>query len=406
MPLYTYVAIDSNGTRVKDNYNAENKQEVIKYIRDQNLFAMSITEAGAEAKSKDKKGYSSLTKVTSEDLYLACRQFYTMLHAGISLLDCLETVSAQAPNKKLQDILADVKNRVSTGSSLSEALDNYKSVFPAIFLSMIETGEVTGNLEEVMRRLSQYFENDYKTSNTVKSAMIYPSVLLILTVIMVIVMLVVVMPTFAEIFTESGADLPAPTKFLLGLSDFMIHKWYICVLIVGALVGVGWYVSHLPGFGPAMDKLKLKLPIVKDVELVGMTFRMSRSLAIMLSSGVTLVDAMDIAARVANNTVGINALMKVKDEISQGSRFGRSLARTAIFPTMLTSMVAIGEASGSLDSILDEVADYYQEELNTKVKNLVSVLEPLMIIVMALGIGTVAMAILLPMFTLGDAMGA
>lgn len=405
MPLYTYVAIDSDGNRVNDTLSAENKQEVIKHIRDQNLFAMTITEAGLAHKSKDKKGYSSLTKITAEDLYLACRQFYTMLHAGISLLDCLETVSQQAPNKRLQDILGDVKNKVATGSSLSDALTAHKNVFPSIFLSMIETGELTGNLEEVMRRLSQYFENDYKTSNTVKSAMIYPCVLLILTVVMVIAMLIFVIPTFAEIFEEGGMDLPAPTQFLINLSDFILTKWYFCLLILGAGVGICWYVSHLPGFTPAMDRLKLKIPVVKDVELVGMTFRMSRSLAIMLASGVTLVDAMDVAARVANNSVGVEALMKVKDEISQGSPFGRSLGRTSIFPSMLNSMVAIGEASGSLDSILDEVADYYQEELNTKVKNLVAIMEPLMIIVMAIGIGTVAMAILLPMFSLGEAVG-
>lgn len=400
MPLYTYVAIDSSGTRVKDTYNADTKQDVMKYISEQNLFAMSIVEAGAEIKAKEKKGYGALTKVTAEDLYLACRQFYTMLHAGISLLDCLETVSQQAPNKKLQDILSDVKNHVSTGTSFSEALSLHKSAFPSIFISMIETGEVTGNLEEVMRRLSDYFENEYKTGSTVKSAMIYPAVLLILTVCMVIAMLIFVLPTFAQIFEESGAELPLPTQIMMNASDFLIHKWYVCLLVVAA-IGVGiWWITKQVAFIKWLDKIKLKLPIVKNFELTSITFKTARSLAIMLGSGVNLVDALDIAARVANNSVGVAALMKVKDEISQGSPFGRSLTRTNLFPTMLTSMVAIGEASGSLDGILEDVADYYQEELNTAVKNLVAVLEPLMIIVMAIGIGMVAMAILLPMFNL------
>lgn len=282
MPLYTYVAIDSSGTRVKDTYNAETKQDVLKYISEQNLFAMSIVEAGAESKSKEKKGYTALTKVTAEDLYLACRQFYTMLHAGISLLDCLETVSQQAPNKKLQDILCDVKNKVSTGMSFSEALSIHKDAFPSIFISMIETGEVTGNLEEVMRRLSDYFENEYKTGSTVKSAMIYPTVLLCLTIVMVIAMLIFVLPTFAEIFEESGAALPLPTQLLMNLSDFLIQKWYLVLLVGGGLVFGGWYVSKLPAFITWLDKTKLKIPVVKNFELTSITFRTSRSLAIML----------------------------------------------------------------------------------------------------------------------------
>lgn len=406
MPIYTYVAIDSDGKRIKDNYTADNKQDVIKYLREQNLFAMSIeTISAKEAAAKQKKGYNSMTKITSEDLYLACRQFYTMLHSGISLLDCLETVAAQAPNKRLQDVLNEVKNQVSSGSSLSEALGKHKALFPSIFLSMIETGEVTGNLEEVMSRLSDYFENEYKTGNVVKSSMIYPCVLLILTIVMVIAMLIFVLPTFAQIFEDSGAELPAPTKILLGMSDFMIHKWYVCLISVGVISGLIYYVTHLPGFTPAFDKFKLKLPVVKEFELTGMTFRMTRSLSILLTSGVNLVDALEIASHVAGNTVGVDALIKVRDEISQGSPFGRSLARTNLFPSMLNAMVAIGEASGSLDSILDEVADYYQDELNTAVKNLVALLEPLMIIIMACGIGAVAMAILLPMFSMTEAMG-
>lgn len=400
MPLYTYIAIDSNGTRVKDTYTADNKQDVIKYITEQNLFAMSVVEAGEEHKAKDKKGYSSFSKVTAQDLYLACRQFYTMLHAGISLLDCLETVAQQVPNKKLQDILNDVKNRVSTGSSLSEALSYHKAAFPPLFISMVETGEVTGNLEEVMRRLADFFENEYKTGSTVKSAMIYPVVLLVLTIVMVIVMLIYVMPTFAEIFEGSGKELPAPTQFLLNASDFLVHKWYIALGVVAAIAGVIYYLSKQQSFLRWLDKIKLKIPVVKNFELTSITFKVTRSLSIMLASGVNLVDALEISARVAANSVGVEALLKVKEEISQGSPFGRSLERTAMFPNMLNSMVAIGEASGSLDGILNDVADFYQEELNTSTKNLVALLEPLMIILMACGIGMVAMAILLPMFNM------
>jgi type IV pilus assembly protein PilC len=305
----------------------------------------------------------------------------------------------------MRKILVEVHDMVASGPSFSAALEGYKDIFPSLYISMIETGEVTGNLEEVMRRLAQYYENEYKTVSQVKSAMIYPTVLLILTVIMVAGILIFVMPTFEEMFESAGAELPALTQGLINLSNALVHYWYMVVAVIVVLVVMCTRISKLPMVRLAFDRIKLRIPVVKNVELTGMTFRSARGLAIMLSSGVSLVDALVITSRVAGNVVGHDAFVKVREEISQGVPFGKSMEKTHLFPSMYTSMIQIGEASGAIDGILDDVADYYQEELNTCIRNLVSVLEPLMIVVMAGGIGTVAMAILLPMFSMAETVG-
>ncbi|MCH5184482.1 MAG: type II secretion system F family protein [Oscillospiraceae bacterium] len=405
MAVFSYIAMDSSGKRVENNIAAETKQDVVKFLSTQNLYPIKISE-GAKVKGASLLDFKNpLSKITGEDLYLSCRQFYVMLHAGISILDCLETVAQQALNPKMRDILHEVHEMVAAGTSFSGALEGYKNDFPSLYVSMIETGEVTGNLEEVMRRLAEYYENEYKTVSQVKSAMIYPTVLLILTVVMVAFILMFVMPTFVEIFEDTGAELPALTKGLMTVSNMLVKYWYLVFGGIAILVALCTRISRLPMVRLAFDRLKLRIPVVKNVEMTGMTFRSARSLAIMLASGVSLVDALVIVSRVAGNVVGRDAFVKVRQEISQGVQFGKAMERAGLFPSMYTSMIKIGEASGAIDGILDDVADYYQEELNTCIRNLVSVLEPLMIVVMAGCIGTVALAILMPMFTMTEAIG-
>lgn len=405
MAVFSYIAMDSNGRRIENNIAAETKQDVIKFLSTQNLYPVKINE-GAKIKANTNIEFKNpFAKITGEDLYLSCRQFYVMLHAGISILECLETISQQSLNPKLRDILSQIHNMVASGTSFSSALEGFKDDFPDLYISMVETGEVTGNLEEVMRRLAQYYENEYKTVSQVKSALIYPCILLILTVIVVAVILIFVMPTFAEMFESADMELPALTVGLMKLSHILVTYWYLVLGFIVFLAVLFSKVSKLPMVRLLFDRIKLKLPVVSNVEITGMTFRSARSLAIMLSSGVSLVDALVIVSKVAGNSVGKDAFVKVRQEISQGMPFGKSMAKANLFPSMYTSMIQIGESSGAIDGILDDVADYYQEELNTCIRNLVSVLEPLMIVVMAGCIGVVAMAILLPMFSLTETVG-
>lgn len=400
MAKYTYTALTKAGEKVTGIIDADAQGDVYTFLQRDNLYPVSIKEGVSAAKKELKFEFNAKKKISSEDIYLSCKQFYTMLHSGISILEALSTVADQAKNKYFSKMLRNVEEKVATGTPFSKALLEYKDDLPSLYISMIETGEVTGNLEIVMMRLAAYYENDAKTAGQVKSAMIYPCVLAILTVVMVFFMMVFIMPTFTEMFEGSGVELPKPTQIMMALSDFLTAYWWLVIAVVIIAVFVFKRLMKIPQVSVAFDKLQLKLPIVKFVVVTGVTFRICRSLAIMLASGVSLYDGLSICAKVAGNEVGKVAVEKTRDQISEGMAFGTAVTKHKIFPSMMTAMVKIGEQSGVLDTILDDVADYYQEELNTAIRNLVAIMEPLMIIVMAIGIGSVVIAMLLPMFTM------
>ncbi len=405
MAKYTYTALTQAGEKVTGVIEADVQSDVYTFLQRDNLYPIEIKEGVAAAKKDINLEFNFKQKITSEDLYLSCKQFYTMLHSGISILESLSTVADQTKNKYFGKILRDVEQKVATGTPFSKALQEYKNDLPSLYIAMVETGEVTGNLEIVMMRLATYYENDAKTTGQVKSAMIYPTVLAVLTVVMVCFMMIFILPTFAEMFTGTGTPLPKPTLVVMAISDFLVRYWWLVLGIIIILV-VGWkQAMKIPKCHQAFDRLQLKLPIVKFVVITGVTFRVCRSLAIMLSSGVSLYDGLTICAKVAGNDVGKTAVEKCREQISEGIGFGVSVSRQPIFPSMMTAMVKIGEQAGVLDGILDDVADYYQEELNTAIRNLVAIMEPLMIIFMAVGIGAVVIAMLLPMFSMMDTIG-
>lgn len=405
MAKYTYTALTKAGEKVTGVIEAEIQSDVYTFLQRDNLYPVTIKEGVAASKKEIKLEFNFKKKISSEDIYLSCKQFYTMLHSGISILETLGTVSSQTKNKYFGKILKDVEQKVATGTPFSKALQEYKDDLPSLYIAMIETGEVTGNLEIVMMRLATYYENDAKTAGQVKSAMIYPCVLAILTVVMVFFMMIFIMPTFAEMFEGAGAELPKPTQVMMNLSDFLVRYWWLIILIVVAAIVGFKQLMKIPKVNQEFDRLQLKLPIVKFVVITGVTFRVCRSLAIMLSSGVSLYDGLSICSKVAGNEVGRLAVDKCRDQISEGMAFGTAVTRQPIFPSMMTAMVKIGEQAGVLDGILDDIADYYQEELNTAIRNLVAIMEPLMIIVMAIGIGAVVISMLLPMFTMMDTVG-
>lgn len=400
MAKYTYTALTKAGEKVSGVIDADIQSDVYTFLQRDNLYPITIKEGVAAAKKEVKLEFNFKKKISSEDIYLSCKQFYTMLHSGISILETLSTVADQTKNKYFAKILRDVEQKVATGTPFSKALLEYKNDLPSLYIAMIETGEVTGNLEIVMMRLAAYYENDAKTAGQVKSAMIYPCVLAILTVVMVFFMMIFIMPTFAEMFQGSDVELPKPTQIMMGLSDFLVRYWWLILIIVVAVVVGFKQLMRIPQVTVAFDKIQLKLPVVKFVVVTGVTFRVCRSLAIMLASGVSLYDGLSICAKVAGNEVGKTAVEKTRDQISEGMAFGTAVTKHSIFPSMMTAMVKIGEQAGVLDTILDDIADYYQEELNTAIRNLVAIMEPMMIIVMAIGIGSVVISMLLPMFTM------
>jgi type IV pilus assembly protein PilC len=307
-------------------------------------------------------------------------------------------LSAQTENKTLKKAISDVAENVQKGVTLSEAMKMHPKVFPTILINMVEAGEVSGNLDTILERMAVHFEKENKTENKVRSSMVYPIVLMIVSVVVVIFMLIFILPTFVGMFEGSDTPLPLPTQILIGLSDFLQSYWYIFIGIVALLVfGITSYINSENG-RRLYDGIKLKLPIIKGTTVKIVTSRFTRTLSTLMSSGIPLLRSMEVVSRVVNNKVVEDKLISGIEDIRRGVPLSRMIKDIEIFPPMVDSMVKIGEESGALDDILLKTADFYDEEVDTALTRLTSMLEPLMIVFMALIIGFIVIAMYLPMF--------
>ena len=323
-----------------------------------------------------------------------------MLKAGVSLVKALNILAVQTTNKKFKDVLEQMYEEVQKGAVLSESMLNYRDVFPPIMISMVKSGEESGTLDLVMKRLTTHFEKEHQIQSRIKTAMIYPAVLGILSVGVVIFLMTFVMPMFVQMFEESGVALPPITKLMLGISKFMSKFWYIVIL---GLVGIGYGINKFSktDYGRRrIDGLKLRIPILKSSNTMIITSRFTRTLSTLLSSGIPMMRAMDIVNDVIGNVVVKDLVKNAKEEMRKGLDLYGSIRRIGIFPPMLESMVKIGEESGSLDEVLDTTADFYDSEVDAAIKRMISLMDPLIIIVMGGMVAVIVASIALPMFTM------
>lgn len=391
---YKYKSISANGHETEGLYVGDNEAALINMLKEKKELVISIerdieSEAQIEIFKK---------KVKKKDLALFCRQFYTMISAGLGIVPCLEILVSQTGNKTFRNAIADTYEEVQKGLTLSESMKQHKNVFPTILVSMVEAGEVSGNLDTVMLRMAEHFEKENKLENKVKSSMVYPAVLAVVTVLVVIFMLVFIMPTFVGMFEGSGIELPAPTRLLLNISDSLQEKWYIYMAVIGGIVfGLSMYKKSEEGI-KFFDSLKLRLPVVKGTTTMIVTSRFTRTLSTLLSSGIPLIHAMEVVAKVVSNSVIEERLLSGIESIRKGVLLSRTVKDVGIFPPMVDSMIKIGEESGSLDNMLYKTADFYDEEVETSLQKLTSMVEPIMIVVMGLVIGLIVIAMYLPMF--------
>ena len=387
--------MNHQGKKIEGTFKANSKNEVLEMIEDNNYYPLEIKES-LEREQKDL--FESFAKVKTKDLYIFCRQFHTMINAGANIANALDVLKKQTENKKLKKSLYEAHDDLQKGISLSVAFGKHKDVFPELLINMINTGEVSGNLDIIMSRMASHFEKENKINNQLKSAMVYPMVLGALSVSAVVFLLTFVMPTFIGMFEGSGVPLPAPTKIVMGLSKFIQTKWYILIVVIGGGVyGMKNYAKTEAG-RLSIDKLKLKLPIIKDTTEKVIVSRFTRTLATVLTSGVSLVQSLEVVQKVVGNKVAENSLEVIKEKVQKGISLGEALGEESIFPIMLHSMIKIGEESGSLDDILDKTADFYDEELETSLKKMTTMIEPLMIIVMGALIGFIVVAMMMPIF--------
>ena len=391
---YKYKSISSNGRESEGLYVGDSESGLINMLRERKELIISIErDVQSEAQIEIFK-----QKVKKKDLALFCRQFYTMISAGLGIVPCLEILVSQTQNKTFNNAIADTYEEVQKGLTLSESMKKHNNVFPTILISMVEAGEVSGNLDTIMLRMAEHFEKENKIENKVKSSMVYPAVLAVVTVAVVIFMLVFIMPTFVGMFEGSGTELPGLTQMLINMSNSLKTYWYIYTAVIVAIVfGISMYKKTKEGTR-FFDSMKLRLPIVKGTSTMLATSRFTRTLSTLMSSGIPLIQAMEVVSRVVNNSIIEERLISGIENIRKGVSLSRTVKDVGIFPPMVDSMIRIGEESGSLDNMLYKTADFYDEEVETSMQKLTSMIEPLMIVVMGLLIGFIVIAMYLPMF--------
>lgn len=395
MPVFKYKVINHSGQKVEGTYSAANKDDVLDMIKLNHYYPIFIKEV-QERETVDISYY--FTKITVKDIALFCRQFYTMLNAGVSIVRCVDIIGHQTENKKLKKCIQEMSDDIRKGSSLSEAMANRKDVFPELLISMVNTGEISGNLDLILLRMSQHYEKENKINNKIRTSMIYPIVLSILAITVVTFLLTFVMPIFFSMFTQSGTVLPGPTRFLLAISNGIKRFWYIILaVIVGAVYGIKKYGRTKDG-RIFYDSVKLKLPVIKNVNQKIIVSRFTRTFATMLESGVSVVQSLQEVSKVTGNAVAQQKIMEVREKVLKGMGISDPLKETGIFPPMLYNMIKIGEDSGTISDILNKTADFYDDELETALQNATAILEPVLIIIMGVIIGFIIVSMVMPMF--------
>jgi len=396
MALYKCSVINQSGKKQKIIRGAESKPEIIDFLKQNKYIIIEIKETKDTPNSSvTLKGFS---KIKSKDLSVFCKQLSAMIRAGVTIVMGLDILKQQTSNKKLSKIIGVMYEDLQKGNTFSEAASNHKDIFPEIFISMVEAGELSGNIDVIMDRLSLHFEKEYKIENKVKSAMTYPMVLLVLTIAVVVFMLTSVLPTFVGMFDSSGVELPAITQFMLDMSDGIKKWWYVIALVVVSLIIGISALNKNPITKIKIDMFKLKIPVYKNFELKVATSRFTRTLATLMGSGAPLLQSLDAVSGVTGNTYIGSKIIEAKEDVRRGLTLSQPLRKQNIFPPMVYNMIKIGEDSGSMEEILDKTADFYDEEVEAAVQTLTAMLEPIMIVVMAVVIGFIVIAMVSPMF--------
>lgn len=399
MATFNYQAKTVTGNVSTGKIDATDKNMVVSLLRNRGMYPLEISELNVL--EKDLK-MGSRKKIPLKALSLFCKQFYTMIDAGVTIVGSLDLLRRQTENRKLANILSKVYEDVQKGMSLSEAMRVHKSQFPTIVISMIEIGEISGNLDTVLDRLSIYLEKDNRIRQKVKTSMVYPKVIGAIALVAVIFMMTFVVPNFISMFKDMGSQLPMPTRILLGISNVFKNVWFL----LGASIVIPSLIFAYKKFKKTekgkfiYDKFILGLPLVgKNMSKI-IASRFSRSLSLMLKTGVPLIQALEVVGNLLDNEVVNKGIIKVKEDIKRGSGLAEPLEAVGIFPVMVTHMISIGEEAGSLDSIVEKVADFYDDELDASIGKLVAMLEPLMIVAMAIVVGGIVIAMILPIFSM------
>lgn len=396
MPTYAYEGRQRSGRIVKGEIQAPNIDAVYNQLNAQMITPIKVVESKAKKKR---------VNVPTKDIVVFTRQFSTMIDAGLPLVQSLEILASQQENKAFKEVLLSVKGDVEQGSTLSDALKKHPSVFDELYSSLVAAGEMGGMLDTILNRLATYMEKAEKLKKRVKGALTYPIVVLAIAVIVVAVILIFVIPVFQKMFADFGGELPAPTQFVINLSQGL--KKYGVFMVIGIFVIISMIKKYYstPKGRKKIDTLLLKAPVISDLIRKSAVARFTRTLGTMISSGVQLLDAMDIVAKTAGNKVIEEAILNAKVSISQGKTIAEPIGESGVFPSMVVRMIAVGEATGAMDTMLNKIADFYEEEVDAAVDALTSMLEPMLMVVLGSVLGGLIVSMYLPIFKLAGAAG-
>lgn len=403
MPVYLW----EGKTRKNEVRKGEMESASVETVR-AHLNRIKITPTKIKKKPKDMfENVEFLQpRVKEDDVIVFSRQFSTMIDAGLPIIQCLEILHSQQENPTFKKIIKTIKSDVEGGQTFAEALKKHPKLFDALFVNMVAAGEAGGILDVILRRLSAYMEKMSKLKRQVKGAMTYPIVTLVIAAVVVAVILVFVIPTFVEMFSSFGSTLPAPTLIVIGLSNFTIHNihWIILGII---LIIIAYRQFGKTDVGRKfLDSMYLKLPVFGILIRKVAVSKFTRTMGTMLNSGVAILEALDIVAKTAGNVVIEQAIYSVRSGISEGRTMAEPLTESGIFPSMVCSMIAVGESTGALDTMLEKIADFYDDEVDQAVENLTALIEPFMLVFLGVVIGGLVISMYLPIFKMAGAIGA
>jgi type IV pilus assembly protein PilC len=401
MTVYKYTGRTKTGLAKKGIIDATNKVAAITKLREQGINPREIEESKSILHMDMNIGGS----VKSQDFVIYCRQFATLIRAGVSIVDATNILARQATSKELKKALEAVEEDVRTGIAFSQAVRKHPKVFPELFINMMRSGEATGNMDETLERLANTMEKQYAIKKKVQSALTYPAVLTVLMVIVVAILLIVIVPSFVSSFAEMGAELPWITTFTVELSDFLVKFWWVILLgFIGIVVGFQYLFKNNKEFNYAVHLSLLKMPIFGPLFRKNALARLTRTLSSLFSSAVPILQALTISEKVLGNPVLGKVVLQARASLEKGSTLTEPLEKSWIFPPLVTSMTRIGESTGSLDFMLEKIAEFYEEEVDRAVDTLKSLIEPMMILILAVIVGFIVAAIMLPMFSLYEQM--
>ncbi|MDE7156878.1 MAG: type II secretion system F family protein [Lachnospiraceae bacterium] len=396
MPSYKYTAYTKEGKEKKGSIEADDKDAAAKLIKAEGNTPIKIEEEGLM--DKDLNFSFGGKKASSRDLSIFCRQFVSISKAGVSIVDALEMLADQTENKELQKAIYDTMTSVQKGETLAVSMKKQGKIFPSLLINMVEAGEASGNLDVAFDRMATQFEKDTRLKSMVKKAMIYPAALSVVIVGVIIIMMAFVVPTFSDMYADMGQKLPTITLVVVGMSNFVVDKWYVLIVVAAVLI-IGFKVFKSTEQGTyILADLAIKAPIFGKMTVKSAAATFARTLSTLTAAGISMIEALEITGKTMKNVRFRDELFNAKDKVAQGRPLSEPLKAGGLFPNMIVHMIGIGEETGNLEDMLLTAAGYYEEEVEVTTESISTVVEPMIICVMAGIVGVIIMAVLIPMF--------